>query len=101
MGQSLVGHSLNLCSIFISAHLVDRTNFRPKGLWEGWEPPLSPGSPTWIQEVAISGFISITTRSLRYNYTIHYWEPPLPQDAENPSVGLESSANWRARPEQE
>ncbi|KRY63611.1 hypothetical protein T4D_14450 [Trichinella pseudospiralis] len=27
LGQSLVGHSLSLCSIFVPAHLVGRTNF--------------------------------------------------------------------------
>jgi hypothetical protein len=35
VGQSLVGHSLNLCSIFIPVHLVGRTNFGLQILWVG------------------------------------------------------------------
>jgi hypothetical protein len=33
LGQSLVGHSLDLCSIFIPALLVARTNFWLEDLW--------------------------------------------------------------------
>ena len=33
LGQSLVGHSLYLYSIFISAHFVGRTHFGSKALW--------------------------------------------------------------------
>lgn len=32
LGQALVGQSLSFCSIFISAHLVDRVNFGSKVL---------------------------------------------------------------------
>jgi hypothetical protein len=48
LGQSLVGHSLNLCFIFITACLVGRTNFWVKVLWVGWSPPPS----NWKSHVA-------------------------------------------------
>ena len=54
LGQSLVGHSFNLLSIFIPEQLVGRINFGSKVLWMGWCPPLSTGSPTRIQEVDTS-----------------------------------------------
>jgi hypothetical protein len=44
LGQSLVGHSLNLCSILISVLLVGRTNLGMKVLWVGWCPYASTGS---------------------------------------------------------
>ena len=46
LDQLLVGHSFSLCSIFVPAFLVDRTNFGLKVLWVGCCPYLSTGSPT-------------------------------------------------------
>ena len=57
LGLALVGHSLNLCSIFVPALLVGRTNFGQKGLWVGWYPYSSTGSPAGLQEVATSDFM--------------------------------------------
>ena len=33
LGQSMFGHSLGLCSNFVPAHLMDRTNLGSKVLW--------------------------------------------------------------------
>lgn len=64
LGHSLIGHSLNLCSIFIPAYLVGSTNFGLKVLWLGWFPYPIIGSLSWLEEVAISGSISPVARSL-------------------------------------
>jgi hypothetical protein len=57
LGQLLVGHSLSLCSIPVSAFLVDRINFGLKVLWVGWYIYSSIGVPAWLQEMASSGSI--------------------------------------------
>ena len=57
MGWSLFAHSLSLWSIFVPALLVSRTNFGQKGLWVGWYPYSSTGSPAGLQEVATSDFM--------------------------------------------
>ena len=50
VGQSLVGHSLSLCSIFVPALLVGRTNFESK-VFVGELMSLSlHWSPAWPQE---------------------------------------------------
>jgi hypothetical protein len=43
--------SFSLCSIFMPAYLVGRTNLGLKVLWVGWCPSPSTGSPAWIQEI--------------------------------------------------
>ena len=42
--QLLVRHSFSLCSIFVPAFLLYRTNCGSKVLWVGWYPNLSIGS---------------------------------------------------------
>ena len=44
LGQSLVSHSLNFCSIFTPAYLVDKRNCGSKVLWLSWCPSPSIGS---------------------------------------------------------
>lgn len=36
--QAWAGHSLNFCSIFFPAYLVDKTNYRSNAFWLGWFP---------------------------------------------------------------
>ena len=43
--EILVGHSCNLCSIFIPVHLIGKTNFGSKVVWVGWCLRSSTGSP--------------------------------------------------------
>ena len=64
ISRLFVGHSLNFCSIFISAHLMGRTNCGSNVLWVGWCLHAFIGSFSWLQEIAISGSISPTTRIL-------------------------------------
>lgn len=59
-----MSHSYNFCAIFSSVHLLGRANCRPKGLWLGWCPSPSPGSLSWLQEIADSVSVSPITRSL-------------------------------------
>ena len=61
--QSLFGYSLNLCFIFIPAHLVGGTNFGLKVFWVWWPSP-SIGSPTLLQEMTTSVLIFPDARSL-------------------------------------
>lgn len=58
LGQSLVGHSHNVCTTFTPAHLVGRTNCRLKVLWFGWCPSPYTRSLAWLQDMASSGFVS-------------------------------------------
>jgi hypothetical protein len=74
LGQSLIGHSFNFCSLFIPANLVGRKNCGLKVLWLC--PYLSIRSLGWLQEVAISGSIGLIARSLRITL-IDSWEFPL------------------------
>ena len=46
LGQSLIGYSLNLCSIFTLVPLVGMTKFGLKVLWVGW-CPLASFSVEW------------------------------------------------------
>jgi hypothetical protein len=54
----LVGHSLNLCPIFIPACVVVKANFESNVLWIDFSTLSSTGSPTWLQEIETSGYIS-------------------------------------------
>jgi hypothetical protein len=51
--QSLVGHSFNLCSIFVPAFLLDRSNFGSKMLKMGWCPHPSTGGCYLTTEVGL------------------------------------------------
>ena len=64
----MIGHSLCLCSILVAVLLLDRTNFRLKFSWVCWYLYPSNGSPSGVQEVAISGSISPPARSISYSY---------------------------------
>lgn len=48
LDQSVVGHSLILCDIFVPAFPVGRINFGLKVVWVGWSPYSSTGSPAWL-----------------------------------------------------
>ena len=48
LDQSVVGHSISLCYIFVSVLLVGRINFGLKVIWVGWCPYPSTGSPAWL-----------------------------------------------------
>jgi hypothetical protein len=66
LGQSLVGHSLNLCSIFILVHLVGKTNFGSKICW--WVgvllPPLvvPPGYRKWPLQSLYAQLLRVSAR---------------------------------------
>jgi hypothetical protein len=79
LGWLLVDHSLSLCSIFVSAFLLNRTNFRLKILWVTWCPYLFTGSPAWLQEVATSDAISPLLYILAKVTSTDCWEPPRSQ----------------------
>jgi hypothetical protein len=63
LDQSLVGHFLHLCSIFVPAHLVSRTYFGSKTLWVDCYPCPSNVSLSWLQKVASSGSTCPTVRN--------------------------------------
>jgi hypothetical protein len=54
LGQSLIGHSVSLCSIFVH-ELIGRTNFGSKVLWVDCCSYASTGRSAWLQEVSTSG----------------------------------------------
>ena len=56
LGQSLVGHSLSLCSLFVTIHIVVRVQFGAKVFWVVCCPYPSSGSFAWLQEAGSSGF---------------------------------------------
>lgn len=58
LGQSLIGHSFILCSIFIPAFLLDGNNFGSKNLKLCWYPHFSTGGPVYLLQVVSSGSIS-------------------------------------------
>ena len=98
LGQTLVGYSLRLCSSFVCvcvpALLVGRTHFGSKAYLVNGCPYPYTESLAWLQEVATSGSISPTARSLRESYSSrpsvatlhlpacpslpHQWLPSLP-----------------------
>jgi hypothetical protein len=49
---------------FVLAHFGSRTYFGLKVLWAGWYPYPSTYSPAWLLEVATSGSISPSGKSL-------------------------------------
>lgn len=61
--QSLVGHSLTLCSIFNLAILIGRTYFGVKFLCMGWCPHSFTGCTAWLPEMVTLSFISPTALS--------------------------------------
>jgi hypothetical protein len=79
LGQSLVGHFFNLCSILIPALLEGRTNLRFKILWVDRCLSPSTGSPVWLQEVVST---SPADRNLSYGY-------PLQLSVASPIPGLQ------------
>ena len=82
LGQSLVGHSLSLCSIFVSACLVGRAHILgSKVLWVFWCPYPSTGSPALLQEVVTPGSISPIARRLSQSHP-----PRLPGASHIPDV---------------
>jgi hypothetical protein len=54
---------LHLCSIFIPAYLVGKTNFGLKVFWVDWCHLTTSGSPAWLQEGATSVSISSSGRN--------------------------------------
>ena len=68
MGQSLVGCPLNPWSIFNPVHLIGMTHFWSKVLWVSCFPPHSTGSPAWLEEMATSVSITLSTKSLSYGH---------------------------------
>jgi len=64
LDQSLVGHSHKLCTAPPLQHiLTGRTDCRPKVLWLGWSPSLTPGNLAWLQKTASLGTVSFSTWS--------------------------------------
>lgn len=68
LGQSLVGHSHNLCDNFTPAHLVCKRKCRSKVMWLGWWLNFSTDSLVWLQEMAKSGSIDIISKTLSWGY---------------------------------
>jgi hypothetical protein len=72
LGHSLIAPFLNFCSIFIPAHLIDRTNFGLKVLCVVWCPYPSIGILSWLQEVHVSGPISPVAKSLIWDHPYRF-----------------------------
>jgi hypothetical protein len=74
MGQSLVGHSLSFCFIFVLEFLVSRKNCGWKVLWVGWCPYLSteslPSYRRWPLQAPYHPLLGVSA-------TIIVVEPPL------------------------
>ena len=62
LDQSLTGHSLSLCSIFIPVHLVGRTHLRFEGFVGGLMPP-PHRKPCMAEEVGTSVSMSPAGRN--------------------------------------
>ena len=86
LGLLLVGHSLSLCSIFVSAFLVDRTNFGLKVLWLCWCLYSSTWGSAWLQWVASSESVSLL-RWISAKVT--------PKDCWETSPSQVSGTSWR------
>lgn len=91
---SFVGQSLSLCSIFIPAHLVGRTNLLLKVLWVVWCHRPSTGSPNRLQEVIPSGSTYLAIRSLSQSHSHRlpgaYLVLGLPFVPEMPPINFQS-----------
>lgn len=75
LGWLLIGDTLRLCSIFVFAMLLDRTNFGLKDLWVHWCPYLFTGDPAWLHTY----FFSFHTLSVKIMLTcIESWDLPFP-----------------------
>jgi hypothetical protein len=70
LGQSSVGFSLNLYSIFDPAHLLSMTHFVSKALWMVHCLYPFTGCPSWLKKVAISGSIFLTARKLTQSFPL-------------------------------
>ena len=75
--QSFVSYSLNLCSIFIPTHIVDRINYGLKVLWLVGVVILPFESLACLQEVVISSSISTVVSSLGTTF-IDSCKVPIP-----------------------
>lgn len=73
LGQSLLGCSPILCSIFVPPHLVGKGHFWVEGFVGGFMP-LPSGSPAWRQEVALQS----------YNLSLAGILAPLPHSCPRP-----------------
>jgi hypothetical protein len=88
LSQSLIDQFLNLCSIFVSVHLIGRANLVLKVLRVNCCSFPSTGSPAWLQEGATSGSISPTAETLVYGHSFrlpggspisgHWHDPEMP-----------------------
>jgi hypothetical protein len=79
---SLVDRFLDLCSIFIPAHLVGKANFGSRVLWLAWCSPPPSGNPDWL--IATGHFrlyIPCCLGVLTKVIPISSQEPPLSQDS--------------------
>jgi hypothetical protein len=74
LDRLLVHHSFSLCSIFVPALLLDRTNFGLKVLWVSWCS--YPEVPAWLQEGASFDFMSPLLGISAKVTCIDTWVPP-------------------------